>query len=139
VPKTQTTMSEYRAEIERELNFMPWAPTVFVSAKTRQRVERVLRTAVDIRVQREKRVSTGELNHIVADAVRRHQPPSDKGRQLRIYYATQAGVNPPTFVFFVNDPKLSHFSFKRYLENQLRDRLGYEGTAIKLVMKARSD
>jgi GTP-binding protein len=139
VPKTETTMSDYRAEIARQLNFMPWASAVFVSAKTRQRVDRVLRSVLTIREQREQRVSTGALNQLVADATRKHQPPGDKGRQLRIYYATQASVNPPTFIFFVNDPKLSHFSFKRYLENQVRERFGFEGTAIKLVLKARSD
>ena len=137
--KTETTMKDYRAEIARQLNFMDWVTPVFVSAKTHQRVDRVLRSVLAIKAQREKRVGTGELNQLVADALRRHQPPSDKGRQLRIYYATQAGVNPPTFVFFVNDPKLSHFSFKRYLENQIRQKLGFEGTAIKLVLKARSD
>lgn len=139
VPKTETTMDDYRAEIKRQLNFMDWAPAVFVSAKTHQRVDRVLRAVLSIKQQRDKRVSTGELNQLVAEAMRKHQPPGDKGRQLRIYYATQASVNPPTFVFFVNDPKLSHFSFKRYLENQIRERLGFEGTAIKLVLKARSD
>jgi GTPase len=139
VPKTETTIKDYQAEIERELNFMDWVKPVFVSALTHQRVDRVLRSVQQIKAQREKRVGTGELNQLVARAMSRHQPPGDKGRQLRIYYATQAGVNPPTFIFFVNDPKLSHFSFKRYLENQIRERLGYEGTAIKLVLKARSD
>lgn len=139
VPKTESTMQDYQAEIARQLNFMDWVKPVFVSAKTHQRVDRILRSVLAIRAQREKRVGTGELNQLVADAVRRHQPPSDKGRQLRIYYATQAGVNPPTFVFFVNDPKLSHFTFKRYLENQVRQKFGFEGTAIKLVLKARSD
>jgi GTP-binding protein len=139
VPKTETTMRQYQTEIERELNFMDWVPWLFISAKTGQRVERVLRSVLHIKEQREKRIGTGELNQVVQEAVRRHTPPGDKGRQLRIYYATQAGVNPPTFVFFVNDPKLSHFSFKRYLENQIRQRFGFEGTAIKLVLKARSD
>lgn len=139
VPKTETTMDEYQAEIKRQLNFTDWVSAVFVSAKTHQRVDRVLRSVLQIREQREKRIPTGELNQLVADAMRRHQPPGDKGRQLRIYYATQPSVNPPTFIFFVNDPKLSHFSFKRYLENQIRARFGFHGTAIKLVLKARSD
>ncbi|HVA23716.1 MAG TPA: ribosome biogenesis GTPase Der [Chloroflexota bacterium] len=139
VPKTETTINDYQAEIVRQLNFMDWVHPVFVSAKTHQRVDRVLRSVLQIKEQREKRVGTGELNQLVAHAMSRHQPPGDKGRQLRIYYATQASVNPPTFIFFVNDPKLSHFSFKRYLENQIREKLGYEGTAIKLVLKARSD
>ncbi|MFI5268183.1 MAG: ribosome biogenesis GTPase Der [Chloroflexota bacterium] len=139
VPKTETTIKEYQAEIARQLNFMDWVQPVFVSAKTHQRVDRVLRSVQQIKEQREKRIGTGELNQLVARAMSRHQPPGDKGRQLRIYYATQAGVNPPTFIFFVNDPKLSHFSFKRYLENQIREKLAYEGTAIKLVLKARSD
>jgi GTP-binding protein len=132
-------MSDYRAEITRQLNFMDYTPVAFISAKTGQRVDRVLTAVLQIKEQREKRVGTGELNQLVAEATRRHQPPGDKGRQLKIYYATQAGINPPTFVFFVNDPKLSHFSYKRFLENQIRERLGYEGTAIKLVLKARSD
>ncbi|MBV9120248.1 MAG: ribosome biogenesis GTPase Der [Chloroflexi bacterium] len=139
VPKTETTMADYRAEIARELNFMDYAPAVFISAKTGQRVERILKAVEAIREQRRKRVSTGELNQLVADVMRKHQAPGDKGRQLKIFYATQAGINPPTFVFFVNDPKLSHFSYKRFLENQIRERLGFEGTAIKLVLKARSD
>jgi len=139
VPKTETAMNDYRDEIKRELNFMDYAPAVFISAKTGQRVDRVLRIVLAIKEQREKRVSTGQLNQLVAEVTRRHQPPGDKGRQLKIFYATQAGINPPTFIFFVNDPKLSHFSYERYLENQIRERLGYEGTAIKLVLKARSD
>jgi GTPase len=139
VPKTETTMKEYGDEIKRQLNFMDWVSPVFVSAKTHQRVDRVLRNVLQIKEQREKRIGTGELNQLVAEAVRRHPAPGDKGRHLRVYYATQAGVNPPTFIFFVNDPKLSHFSYKRFLENQIRERLGYEGTAIKLVLKARSD
>jgi GTPase len=118
---------------------MDYAPSVFISAKTGQRVDRVLRSVVQIKEQREKRVSTGELNQLVADATRRHQPPGHQGRQLKIFYATQAGIDPPTFIFFVNDPKLSHFSYKRFLENQIRDKLGFEGTAIKLVLRTRGD
>ncbi len=139
VPKTETTMKDYREEIKRQLNFMDWVSPVFVSAKTHQRVDRVLRSALQIKEQREKRVGTGELNQIVAQAMQRHAPPGERGRHLRIYYATQAGINPPTFIFFVNDPQLSHFSYKRFLENQIRERLGFQGTAIKLVLKARSD
>jgi GTP-binding protein len=139
IPKTETTITEYQDEIKRQLNFADWAPSVFISAKTGQRVERVLRAVLKIKEERAKKVSTSELNHIVAEATRRHHPPGDKGRQLKLFYATQAGINPPTFLFFVNDPKLSHWSYMRYLENQLRERLGFEGTAIKLALKARSD
>jgi len=139
IPKTETTITDYQDDIKRQLNFADWAPSVFISANTGQRVERVLRAVLKIKDERAKRVSTAELNHIVAEATRRHHPPSDKGRQLKLFYATQAGINPPTFIFFVNDPKLSHWSYMRYLENQLRERLGFEGTAIKLALKARSD
>ncbi|MBV8083714.1 MAG: ribosome biogenesis GTPase Der [Chloroflexi bacterium] len=139
IPKTETTITEYQDEIKRQLNFADWAPAVFISAKTGQRVERVLGAVLKIKEERAKKVSTSELNHIVAEVTRRHQPPGDKGRQLKLFYATQAGINPPTFLFFVNDPKLSHWSYMRFLENQLRERLGFEGTAIKLALKARSD
>ncbi|MHB8619388.1 MAG: ribosome biogenesis GTPase Der [Chloroflexota bacterium] len=139
VPKDEKTMDQYQAEIKRELNFMDYTPAVFISAKTGQRVDRVLRVVLQIKQQREKRISTGELNGLVADAVRRHSPPSEHGRALKIYYATQAGIDPPTFIFFVNDPKLGHFSYRRYLENQIRERLGFDGTAIKLVLKPRSE
>ncbi len=139
VPKTETTMNDYQGEIRRELNFMDYVQPLFVSAKTGQRVDRVLDAVLRIKEQREKRIGTGELNQLVAESVRKHSPPGAHGRLLKIFYATQAGVNPPTFIFFVNDPKLSHFSYKRFLENQIRERLGYEGTPIKLVMKARAD
>ncbi|MDE3076770.1 MAG: hypothetical protein KGJ86_15240, partial [Chloroflexota bacterium] len=84
-------------------------------------------------------IPTAELNTVVATAVRQHQPPGERGRSFKVYYATQAGTNPPTFIFFVNDPKLCHFSYRRYLENQLRERLGFEGTGMKLVLKPRSE
>ncbi len=139
VPKTEKTIEQYQEEVKRELNFMDYAPSVFISAKTHQRVDRVLRSVLQIKEQREKRIPTAELNNVVHEATRRHEPTGSHGRSLKIFYATQASVNPPTFIFFVNDPKLCHFSYRRYLENQLREKLGFEGTGIKLVMKPRSE
>jgi GTP-binding protein len=139
VPKDEKTMEQYQAEIRRELNFMDYTPAVFISAKTGQRVDRVIKNVLDIVEERKKRITTGELNSLLAEATRRHQPPSEHGRSLKIFYATQAGINPPTFILFVNDPKLCHFSYKRYLENQIRERLGFHGTAIKVVLKPRGE
>ncbi|MGH2363614.1 MAG: ribosome biogenesis GTPase Der [Chloroflexota bacterium] len=139
VPKTDKTMEQYTQEVKRALNFMSYAPLVFISAKNGQRVDRVPGLVLQIKQQREQRISTSQVNELVADAVRRHQPPSSHGRALKIYYATQAAANPPTFIFFVNDPALCHFSYRRYLENHIRQQLGFAGTGIKLVLKPRGN
>ncbi|MCC6174373.1 MAG: ribosome biogenesis GTPase Der [Chloroflexi bacterium] len=134
--KDNRTALEYTAMIRRDLNFVDWAPIVFISAMTGQRARKVLELTRDVQAERDKRVTTPKLIEVVRAAVARH-PRSESGKQLKIYYATQADIRPPTFVFFVNDPKLLHFTYQRYLENQLRQAFGFEGTAIRLVFRGR--
>ena len=138
IEKDTRTAQEYTARVRSDLNFVDWAPLVFVSAVTGQRVRRILELARAVQAERDKRVPTPKLIELVRDAVARH-PLTERGRQLKIYYATQAGTRPPTFVFFVNDPKLLHFSYQRYLENRLRSAFGFEGTAIRLVFRGREE
>jgi len=130
---------EYEAFVRKQFNFVDYAPILFISAKTGQRVSQVLTTALKIKEERQKRVPTGVLNQAIQDAVLRHSPPSEHGRQLKIFYVTQAGTEPPTMVFFVNDPRLMHFSYQRYLENWVRERFGFLGTPIKFVFKRRGE
>jgi GTPase len=137
VEKDTHTMQAYLEEIGREFNFMRWVPTVFISALTGQRVHRVLDEAIAVEAERQKRIPTGQLNDTVARAVAEHPPQSHKGRQLRVYYATQAAVAPPTFIFFVNDPDLVHFAYERFLENTLRAAYGFRGTAVRLRFRPR--
>jgi len=132
VAKDSTTMDAYLGQVRRELKFVPYAPVLFVSALTRQRIEQVLEVAVRVRQQRYQRVPTGELNDLVRESVTRHNPPSKAGKRLTFYYATQPTVDPPTLVFFVNDRRLVHFSYQRYLENRIRERWGFEGTPLRL-------
>ena len=139
VEKDNQTVSEFTNQIRTALSYMPYAPIVFCSAKTGQRVDKLYE---QIRMVREKsclRVSTGMLNDVLSDATAQVQPPSDKGRRLKIYYMTQVSVAPPTFVIFCNDASLFHFSYQRYLENQLRAVFGFEGTPVKLIIKQRGD
>jgi GTP-binding protein len=133
--KTHRTFDEFVATLRRELPFIDYAPVVSISAKTGQRVGRVLELAVDVWGERRKRVPTGELNRLVASAVERTPPALVHGRRAKIRYATQAGVAPPTFVFFSTDPASIHFSYRRYLENRLRDAYGFTGTPIRLVFR----
>ncbi len=128
---------DYREQVRDELKFIPYAPIVFSSAKTRYHVESVLDKALEIAQIREQRVPTARLNEVVREAVLRHPPAPIKGRQLKIYYVTQPEVNPPTFVFFVNEAELVHFGYERYLENQLRHEFAFPGTAIRLVFRTR--
>jgi len=134
--KNNSTVPDYTAMIRRDLNFVDWAPIVFISAQSGQRAPRVLDLAYAAQQERDKRVTTPKLIELVREAVQRH-PRSEAGRQLKIFYATQADVRPPTFVFFVNDPKLVHFTYQRYLENQIRGAFGFQGTAIRLVFRGR--
>lgn len=136
--KDNSTATEYTALVRRDLNFVDWAPLVFISALTGQRAPRLLELAWAAQEQRDKRVTTPKLIEMVREAIQRH-PRSEAGRQLKIYYATQADVRPPTFVFFVNDPKLVHFTYQRYLENQIRAAFGFEGTAIRLIFRGREE
>ena len=135
VVKDTYTMNEYRTKIRSELKFLDYVPVIFISALTRQRASTVLPTALRVQAQRMMRIATSELNQIMSDAVQRHSPPSRAGKRLKFYYATQAGVDPPTFVFFVNDMRLVHFTYQRYIENQLRARYVFEGTPLKLVFR----
>jgi GTP-binding protein len=137
VEKDTHTMQAYLEEIGREFNFMRWVPTVFISALTGQRVHRVLDEAIAVEAERQKRIPTGQLNDVVARAVAEHPPTSHKGRQLKVYYATQAAMAPPTFIFFVNDPDLVHFAYERFLENTLRTAYGFRGTAVRLRFRPR--
>ncbi len=136
VEKDASTADEYLRRIHRELRFLPYAPALFVSALTRQRVHRIVDECLEIQQERGRRVSTAELNEILRQAMRDHNPPSLGGRTLRLRYLTQAEVRPPTFVAFVNDPRLVHFGFERFLENRLREKFGFKGTAIRVVFRA---
>jgi GTP-binding protein len=136
--KTDRTFDGFAARLRAEAPFLDFAPVVSISAKTGQRVGRVLETAIDVWGERRKRVSTGELNRIVSAAADRVPPPTTKGRRPRIFYATQVSVAPPTFVFFANDAAAVHFSYRRYLENRLREAFGFDGTPIRLIFRDRS-
>lgn len=129
---------EYRRYLARELKFIPYAPVIFASAKTGYHVQSILETALNIAQMRFLRVPTAKLNEVVQDAVHRHNPTVVRNKVLKIYYATQARVNPPTFIFFVNDTEAIHFSYERYLENRLREAFSFKGTAIKLQFRPRS-
>lgn len=135
----EADVSEYAKGVRQAFRFMPYAPLLFVSALTGRRVGIVLETALRVYQERLRRVPTSGLNRLLREAVASHSPPSKGGKRLRFYYATQAEVDPPTFVFFVNDPKLVHFSYRRYLENRLRERFGFEGTPLRLYFRRRSE
>ncbi len=136
--KTDKTFDQYVDWIREQAPFLDFAPVISISAKTHQRVDRVLEAAVDIWGERRKRISTGELNRLVADASERQIAPMVKGRRPKIFYATQVAVAPPTFVFFAREAGSVHFSYRRYLENRLREALGFDGTPIRLVFRERS-
>lgn len=136
VPKDEHTIVQYTRRLRAELQFVHDVPMIFTSALTRQRVRKILDLALQVRDERVKRVSTGQLNATVHAALRQHQPASHGGKLLKLRYVTQTQVDPPTFVFFVNDPKLVHFSYRRFLENQLRQQFGFGGTAIRLFFRA---
>jgi GTP-binding protein len=130
---------EYGRLIRRHLRFVPWAPLVFISAKQRAGLDGLLRQALRVAEQRQQRAPTGPLNTLLQRVVAEHPPRSVQGRRLKLLYATQAAVRPPEFVLFVNDARLLHFSYRRYLENRIRAEYGFEGTAVRLVFKSRAD
>lgn len=134
----QLDAKAFTRQAHAAMKFVPYAPIVFAAAKTKYHVGPILDHALRIYDIRHERVPTAKLNEVVKAAVQRHQSPFIQGRQLKVYYATQAEVNPPTFVFFVNDPELMHFSYQRYLENQLREAFGFEGTTLRLQFRART-
>jgi GTPase len=137
VEKDEHTADQWLKRLRRDAPYLAWADIVFASALTGQRVERILREAYRVAEERYRRVPTGELNRLVMDAVRAHPPSHVRNRLPKVFYATQVGVAPPTFVIFVNDPEIIHFSYKRYLENRIRDAYGFLGTPIKLILRQR--
>ena len=139
VDKETGTMEKMRKDIMRDLSFMSYAPIVFISAVTGQRTDRLFELINFVNDQSNMRISTGMLNNVLADAQARVQPPTDKGRRLKIYYLTQTGIKPPNFVIFCNSRELFHFSYQRYIENQLRTVFGLEGTPIRIVIRQKGD
>lgn len=139
VEKDGQTMDAYRKRLMNDFSFMTYAPIIFISAKTGQRVERLFELIKYVNDQNAMRISTGKLNDVLADATARVQPPTDKGKRLKIYYMTQASTRPPTFVCFCNRADLFHFSYQRYLENQIRSTFGLEGTPVRFVIRERGD
>jgi GTP-binding protein len=137
VEKDSETMQEYTRHIRTELNFIDYVPALFISAKTGQRVDQVLPLALKVQEERLARLTTAQLNRILQNAQDRHSATSSSGRSLRLYYGTQVRSDPPTFMIYVNDPKLAHFSYLRYLENSIRKEYRFTGTPIRLVLKAR--
>lgn len=139
VEKTDRTMDEYTKRLAEDFSFMSYVPFLFISAKTGQRVDKLYDLIKSVYDQNAMRISTGKLNEVLAYATARVQPPSDKGKRLKIYYITQASTKPPTFVCFVNRAELFHFSYQRYLENQIRETFGLTGTPIKMIVRERGD
>ncbi len=139
IEKDEHTMIEFTDRVRQQLDFIAYAPLVFVSAKTHQRVQRVIEAAFVARESWQRRVPTHELNELMREATVKHMPASRGKRQLKFLYATQVGTAPPTFVFFVSDRKLVHFTYQRYLENQLRERWGFEGAPLKMIFRTRRD
>lgn len=139
VDKETGTMEKMRKDIMRDLSFMSYAPVIFISAMTGQRTERIYELINFVNDQTNMRITTGMLNNVLADAQARVQPPTDKGRRLKIYYMTQTGIKPPCFVIFCNSKELFHFSYQRYLENQIRAVFGLEGTPVRIVIRQKGD
>ena len=139
IEKNDKTVKEHTDRIRQVLSFMPYAEIIFISAKTGQRLHRIYEM-IDVVIENNSmRVATGVLNEIMTEAVAMQQPPSDKGKRLKIYYMTQVAVKPPTFVIFVNDKELMHFSYTRYLENKIRDAFGFAGTSLKFIVRERGE
>lgn len=137
IEKNDKTMQKHTEKIRQILSFMPYAEIIFISAKTGQRTDKIFRMIQMVIENNSMRIATGVLNEIISEAVAMQQPPSDKGKRLKIYYATQAAVKPPTFVLFVNDKNLMHFTYLRYLENRIRDAFGFRGTSLKFIVRER--
>ena len=139
IEKDDKTVYKYRDEIRNVLSYMPYAEILFISAETGQRLPKLFELIDMVIANQTMRVATGVLNEIMAEAVALQQPPSDKGKRLKLYYITQVSVKPPTFVVFVNDRQLMHFSYTRYLENKIRDAFGFKGTSLKFIIRERKD
>ena len=139
IEKDNSTVNEFTQDIRKHLAYMPYAPIIFVSAKTGQRVDNLYERINYVYGQSTVRISTGMLNDVLGEATMRTQPPSDKGRRLKIYYMTQISGAPPTFVIFCNNAELFHYSYQRYIENCLRETFGFHGTPIKLIIRMKGD
>ncbi len=137
--KQTNTMRDKEIDVRQGLSYMTYAPVVFISALTGSRVDKLFSVIQEVNRQNTSRITTGALNSVLADATARVQPPSDKGRRLKIYYMTQAGTKPPHFVIFCNDARLFHFSYQRYLENQIRDVFGLKGTPVRITIRQKGD
>ncbi len=139
IEKDDKTMYKHTDRIRQVLSFMPYAEILFISAKTGQRTSRIFDMVDVVLENNSMRIATGVLNEIMSEAVAMQQPPSDKGKRLKLYYITQVAVKPPTFVIFVNDKKLMHFSYTRYLENRIRDAFGFQGTSLRFFIRERKE
>ena len=139
VEKDGKTMKEFRDKLAVDFSFMSYAPVIFISAQTGLRIDKLYEMIVFVHSQNSMRISTGKLNEVLSIATTRVQPPTDKGKRLKIYYMTQASTRPPTFVFFVNNKELFHFSYQRYLENQIRDIFGLDGTPVRFMIRERNE
>lgn len=139
IEKDGNTMKEFREKLAVDFSFMSYAPVIFISAKTGLRIDKLYEMIVFVHSQNSMRISTGKLNEVLGIATARVQPPTDKGKRLKIYYMTQASTRPPTFVFFVNNAELFHFSYQRYLENQIREIFGLDGTPVRFIIRERGD
>ena len=139
VVKNDKTIYDYTKKIRDTLAYMPYAELIFISAMTGQRITKLYELIDTVIQNHSLRIGTGVLNEIMAEAVALKQPPSDKGRRLKLYYITQVAVKPPTFVIFVNDKELTHFSYTRYIENKIREAFGFRGTPLKFIIRERKD
>ena len=137
--KTDKTMREFTKNLETDFSFMSYAPFVFISAKTGQRLDKLFELIKSVKEQHSRRISTGVLNDMLSYATSRVQPPSDKGKRLKLYYMTQASTNPPNFVIFCNNRELFHYSYQRYIENQIREAFGFRGTPLKFIIRERKE
>ena len=137
--KDEHTIEEYKKKVYNELSYLSYAPIIFISAKTGQRVNKLFELINQVTSQNAMRVTTSSLNQVLNEAIATVQPPTDKGKRLKIYYMTQASTKPPTFVVFVNDKKLFHFSYERYLINQIRKEFGLTGTPVRMMGREKSD
>lgn len=139
IEKTDKTMAKYRRKLESDFSFMSYVPIIFISAKTGQRIDSLFEMITVVSNAAAMRISTGVLNDVLAEAIVRVQPPTDKGKRLKIFYMTQVSVRPPTFVFFVNSAQLFHFSYQRYLENRIRETFSLQGTPIRFIIREKTD
>ena len=137
--KETGTLEKYKKDIYAKLSYLSYAPVIFISAKTGQRVDKLFNMINNVAEQNSMRISTSVLNQVINEAIALVQPPTDKGRRLKILYATQVSTKPPTFVVFVNNKELFHFSYERYLVNQIRKEFGLEGTPIRMIAREKSD